>query len=62
MLDLHREPHLPHEAQIPESTDIEGIWVKITLKSTVLILGTFYRPPSDSQFYNLFHASLEKFG
>ena len=33
-----------------ESTDIEGIWLKIMFDSSAFIVGSMYRQPSDSEF------------
>ena len=43
-----------------EPPDIELIWIKIVQKSSALILGNCYRPPSDFQFYSRFYDCLEK--
>ena len=43
-----------------ESPDIEGIWLKIHINSSSLVVGTIYRPPSDSMFFDRFHIMLEK--
>ena len=43
-----------------ETREVEAIWLKLTTNSTSTILGTVYRPPSDSNFYNIFHTVLEK--
>jgi hypothetical protein len=39
--------------------EIEGIWLKITVNSRSIILGTVYRPPSDSSFFNNFYMVLK---
>ena len=43
-----------------ESTDIEGIWLKIMFDLSALIVGSIYRPPSDSEFFQRFYITLEK--
>ena len=43
-----------------ESSDIEAIWLKIMVNSSVFIIGTIYRPPSDSLFFERFQDLLEK--
>ena len=44
-----------------ESSDIEAIWLKIMVNSSVFIIGTVYRPPSsDSLFFERFQDLLEK--
>ena len=41
-----------------EAPDIEGIWLKILVNSTAFIVGTIYRPPSDSVFFDRFYELL----
>ena len=43
-----------------ETRDIEGIWLILTDNSTSTVLGTVYRPPSNSNFFNNFYTVLEK--
>ena len=43
-----------------ESPDIEAIWLRIPVNSSVFIVGTVYRPPSDSLFFDRFQVILEK--
>ena len=43
-----------------ESSDIEGIWLKIKLNSTTLALGTVYRPPSDSASFQRLDLMLQR--
>ena len=43
-----------------ESTDIEGIWLKIMFESSAFIVGSIYRPRSDSEFFQRFYIMLEK--
>ena len=51
-----------------ESTDIEGIWLKIMFDSSAFIVGSIYtfivgsiyRPPSDSEFIQRFYITLER--
>ena len=43
-----------------ESTDIEGIWLKIMFDLSAFIVGSIYRPPSDSEFFQRFYITLEK--
>ena len=40
-------------------TDIEAIWIDVTMKSQRLLLGCVYRPPDDYSFYNKFYSLLE---
>ena len=40
-------------------TDIEAIWIDVTMKSQKLLLGCVYRPPDDYSFYNKFYSLLE---
>ena len=40
-------------------TDIEAIWIDVTIKSQKLLLGCVYRPPDDYNFYNKFYSLLE---
>lgn len=40
-------------------TDIEAIWIDVTIKSQKLLLGCVYRPPDDYSFYNKFYSLLE---
>ena len=40
-------------------TDIEAIWIDVTIKSQKLLLGCVYRPPDDYSFYNKFYTLLE---
>lgn len=35
------------------------VWIDLMLASQRLLLGTFYRPPTDNQFFDKFHAILE---
>jgi hypothetical protein len=42
-----------------ETRNIEGLWIKITVNATSIVLGTVYRPPSDSNFFNKFYTMLE---
>ena len=41
-------------------TDIEAVWINITCDSQQLIIGCIYRPPDDSQFYEIFYSTLER--
>ena len=43
-----------------ETPEIEQIWLKITTNSNVFILGTIYRPPSYSAFFEHFDMVLDK--
>jgi len=40
-------------------SDIEAIWIDVTVNSQKLLLGCVYRPPDDYTFYNKFHSLLE---
>ena len=40
-------------------TDIEAIWIDITVMSQKLLLGCIYRPPDDYTFYDKFYNILE---
>lgn len=43
-----------------ETSEIEGIWIRVSVNSTSFIIGNIYRPPSDSSFFDTFHVMLEK--
>ena len=43
-----------------EVLEIEGIWLKISINSTVFIVGTIYRPPDDNEFFGHFRQMLER--
>ena len=43
-----------------ESTGIEGIWLKIMFESSTFIVGSIYRPPSDSEFFQRVYITLER--
>ena len=40
-------------------SDIEAIWIDVTVNAQKLLLGCVYRPPDDYTFYNKFHSLLE---
>lgn len=40
--------------------DIEAIWLKVTTKSIVLVVGVCYRPPQDTSFFDLVIQPIEK--
>ena len=44
--------------EIGSESDLEQVWIDLMLASQQLLLGTFYRPPTDSQFFDKFHAIL----
>ena len=50
-LHIHKRDNL--------KTDIEAIWIDVTMKSQKLLLGCVYRPPDDYTFYNKFYSLLE---
>ena len=43
-----------------ELADIKGIWLKIMFEVAAFIVGTIYRPPSDTDFFESFYVTLEK--
>ena len=43
-----------------ESRDIEGMWLETTINVSSIVLGTVYRPPSNSDFFNKFYTVLEE--
>ena len=43
-----------------ESKDTEAIWLKILVNSSGFIVGTVYRPPTDSLLFDRFQVILEK--
>ena len=44
---------------IYSKSDLEQVWIDLMLASQRLLLGTFYRPPTDNQFFDKFHAILD---
>jgi len=44
---------------ICSKSDLEQVWIDLMLASQRLLLGTFYRPPTDNQFFDKFHAILD---
>ena len=43
-----------------ESRDIDGIWLKLTDNLTSTVLGTVFKPPSNSNVFDNFYTVLEK--
>lgn len=44
-----------------EINDLEAVWVEVRVKSKVLLIGGFYRPPnSDNNYFNLILESLDR--
>ena len=44
---------------ISSKSDHEQMWIELTLASQRLLLGTLYRPPTDNQFFDTFHSTLD---
>ena len=44
---------------ICSKSDLEQVWIDLMLASQRLLLRTFYRPPTDNQFSDKFHAILD---
>ena len=44
---------------ICSKSDLEQVWIDLMLASQRLLLGTFYRPPTDNLFFDKFHAILD---
>lgn len=39
--------------------DLEQVWIELILASQRLLLGTLYRTPTDKQFFDKFHSTLD---
>lgn len=40
-------------------SDMEAIWIDLTIRSQKVLIGCFYRAPDDYGFYNKFYNSME---